>query len=283
MGFTIRDSDESSNTNQSIWMQTDINAMVDGIDNDGVISGCLVQQSASPGMSVNIGSGVVQIGGQRTDIAGGGLLISNADSSYHRLDVIYASNAGAIGVVSGTPTQYPKAKDYPAGSVLLAIVFVPAQGTQIVDPYITDKRLFVHPINVGTRLTTGANASIPNNTWTALPFDTEVKDTDAFHESGTPTQITIPMDGSYRVGVSLSFATDGSGVRGVRVSVNGTYILYDIQTPQSADPTYFNLTTDIDLTAADVLTVEVYQTSGGALDVLKSGDFSPIATVRRAI
>ena len=74
----------------------------------------------------------------------------------------------------------------------------------------------------------GANnssVSMTTSTWTAMPYTTELFDTDNFHDNVTNnTRITIPAGkgGFYQFSGHMTFSDNGSGVRAVDVWKNGT-------------------------------------------------------------
>ena len=118
-----------------------------------VLSGCDVNQSGTPGMSVVVDSGYVQAGfglGRKT-VTGGTVTVATADATYPRLDVIYIDATGALGIYAGTPTAIsPSSKtdfkematpapgtSIPSG-VIIALVYVAAGATTILNASIND-------------------------------------------------------------------------------------------------------------------------------------------------
>src|SRR3990172_7142799 len=108
MALTILDNDEALAANpQSIWMQTDIDAVIAGFNGTYVVSGGTVTAQSTPDMTVAVAAGTVAVGG-----------------------VIAA---------------------LPASKVLLAMVYVPTNDTDIDADQITDKRVIVpHNGTAGT-------------------------------------------------------------------------------------------------------------------------------------
>jgi len=118
-----------------------------------VLSGCDVNQSGTPGMSVVVDSGYVQVtySTERKTVTGGTLTVATADATYPRIDVIYVNTAGTISIYAGTPTAIsPSSKtDFrqmatpaPGSSipngVILALVYVGAGVTSILNAQILD-------------------------------------------------------------------------------------------------------------------------------------------------
>jgi hypothetical protein len=80
------------------------------------------------------------------------------------------------------------------------------------------------PAFVGCSLTKSANQSVSNATATAVTWDTELKDTDAFHSTSSNTsRVTIPAGkgGMYLVTGQLSFASNSTGLRNCEIKKNG--------------------------------------------------------------
>ena len=143
MSFTIPDNDEAFNVNQSIWMQTYINALTMALEGIGVISGCAVTAQGSPDMTVAVASGVVRVNTKRVVVTSGNVTIAAADGSNPRIDLVVVNDAGTKSAVAGSAAASPKAADIPANSVLLAVVYVPAADTTIATNQITDGRCVV--------------------------------------------------------------------------------------------------------------------------------------------
>jgi hypothetical protein len=140
------------------------------------ISGCDVHQAASPGMTITVDSGTVGYNGQQISVSGLTVSIDTADMSNPRFDVITINDSGIPQVSTGVvatimplnttdPWQMTVpfvASPIPSG-VILAIVYVEAGTTSILNAAIDDIALY------GTALSSGG-------TWTTLP--------------GTPTRVS---------------------------------------------------------------------------------------------
>lgn len=118
-----------------------------------VISGCDINQSGTPGMSVVLDSGSVQCGWGTTQktVTGGTVVITASHPSLPRMDVIYIDVNGAVHVYDGTPTAISpgdktdfKQMATPApgsnipNGVILALVYVAAGDTAITNAEILD-------------------------------------------------------------------------------------------------------------------------------------------------
>lgn len=253
MSFTILDNDEVFNSNQSIWMQTDINALVAGIGGDGVVSGCAVTAQGSPDMTLAVAVGVITISGVNIAVTAGNVTITTANATNPRIDLVVVSNAGVKSVTAGTAAANPKAPDIPTTSVLLAMVYVPASDTAIQTNQITSKRTVLNTIPAvrggvlaeGRGRTSGGanNLSIPGFE-AAAQSTTGVTNNRLIYESiVVPTTITIDQlvvevttlvaSGSARLGIynadinwqptSLildagTVATDTTGIKSISIS-----------------------------------------------------------------
>ena len=115
--------------------------------------------------------------------------------------------------------------------------------------------------------------SIPDSTYTALAFDAENYDVKEMHDNTTNnTRITIPADGSgtYLITANVFFAANATGVRNVRITLNGTTVLASgiAVSTGGTTGTSVNATTIEQLSAGDYIEVEAYQDSGAALDTV---------------
>jgi hypothetical protein len=143
---------------------------------------------------------------------------------------------------------------------------------------IRDNLLYLYGLIQGTTysavfISRGANQSIPDTTDTNISFDTEVYDYGGWWTSGT--NIVVPA-GAVPTGFTtiavwvipiFSFASNSTGRRKVIIQKNGsTQETFSISA-LSGDPTVVILPTLITVAAADIITIQVYQSSGGALNV----------------
>lgn len=123
------------------------------------------------------------------------------------------------------------------------------------------------PVFVGEQLTL---QSIPNNTLTAITFDTEVIDTENGHSTSTnPSRYTVTIPGYFDVDALVLYNNNGTGARRAAIAVNGTEII---------EANYMTVTGVVSTSAATVATIvgplnigdyiETFalQNSGGALN-----------------
>lgn len=126
------------------------------------------------------------------------------------------------------------------------------------------------PTFVGCSLYKSANASITNATDTTVTFNTESYDTDGFHDNTTNSErITIPTGkgGKYLITAKTTFASNGTGIRGIYLYKNAAvFLTYNVQ-PAFTGECNTLLSYVVSLTAGDYVYFQTYQTSGGALNL----------------
>jgi hypothetical protein len=127
---------------------------------------------------------------------------------------------------------------------------------------------FTPPSCVVRRLTP---QSINDNTSTLVNFDTEDEDNASMHDTVTNnTRITIPVSGRYLVWAAVEFATHATGIRSLlirRQTANFTLIRQRLAAADGADVTALAICCHRFLSSGDYIECEVYQNSGGALNV----------------
>jgi hypothetical protein len=128
------------------------------------------------------------------------------------------------------------------------------------------------------RMTEQAHAQVYNtidqsvaNGLATLTWDSESYDPNGLHNTGSNTErFTIADAGKYRFSLNLTFAANATGVRGVRVTKNGTATILGETVANAVaggDFTSLSLCEVAELAAGDYILARTYQTSGGALDV----------------
>jgi hypothetical protein len=114
--------------------------------------------------------------------------------------------------------------------------------------------------------------TLTNNVDAPISFDTEVEDTDVFHDGANPTRITIPagLGGLYGVTVIAVFATNAVGSRWVHVRKNNVTDVLSFTTIPPALETQLVISAEVDFVASDYIELRMYQTSGGNLSAFLS-------------
>lgn len=126
--------------------KVDFDILVAGLNGTGIISGGAVTAQGSPDMTVAVAAGSVQVAttAPAQTVAAGNVVITAADSSNPRFDLVVADNTGAKSAVQGTASATPVFPAIPANSVVLAAVYVPAGATTITTARIVDKRVMLN-------------------------------------------------------------------------------------------------------------------------------------------
>lgn len=131
--------------------------------------------------------------------------------------------------------------------------------------------------DVSCRVTHDASQSISNNSTTKLAFNTEIFDTDSFHDNTTNnSRLTIPEDGKYLVGINFMIGgTSGHVNVGILLNNDKNIGLAAIPNVSGASiaPT---MSIIADLDADDYVEAAVYQDSGSAASVSSTANYTPI-------
>ena len=121
--------------------------------------------------------------------------------------------------------------------------------------------------------------SVPNATYTALTFDSELYDTNGFHDNSTNnTRITIPSGkaGYYEVAFANPLGANTAGDRIYHIYKNGSIISEHGGTPSAVYPVHEGKQ-NLLLAVGDYLELFFYQASGSSMNITytsASGFFS---------
>jgi hypothetical protein len=125
---------------------------------------------------------------------------------------------------------------------------------------------------VGASIYNSASQSISNTTYTILTFDSEVFDTDSFHDTATNnSRITIPSGkgGKYLIVAKFHFAGNATGTNRLGGIVkNGTNVGLFRGINGNSSSVGWNASVILNLVATDYIELEVYQDSGGSLNAI---------------
>jgi hypothetical protein len=146
-----------------------------------------------------------------------------------------------------------------------------------MNTYVRDNTAFLNA-PPSARVYNDANISINNDTTTALTFNTERFDTDTIHNTSTNTnRLTCQTAGLYLIYGCVSWAANNAGSRSATIRLNGSTIIAvsSILNLGAADLPRNVLSTVYSLSASDYVELTAYQNSGGALNVLAVGNYSP--------
>lgn len=135
----------------------------------------------------------------------------------------------------------------------------------------------------GARVYNNADISVANGALVALTFNTERFDTDTIHDTGTNTgRLTCKTAGVYLITANIAFDVNSTGHRDVYLRVNGTTIMAaTVQPALALAGNIIVCSTHYSLAVNDYVEVVVYQNSGGALNVLYLGDYTPEFMMQR--
>lgn len=199
--------------------KVDIDILVAGYQGTGVSSGCGVAAQGSPNMSVAVAAGTVEVAGTPGAVAGGTVVVTAADASSPRFDLIVASGVGILSAVAGAPAAIPCFPNVPSGSVALAAVFVPARITTINASRIVDKRVILAAGGSGATGPTGPTG--PSGATGATGPSGVAGATGATGPTGVgatgptgPTGVAGPTGATGPTGVGATGATGPSGTAG---------------------------------------------------------------------
>lgn len=135
----------------------------------------------------------------------------------------------------------------------------------------------------GARAYHDASISIPNTTWTVLPLNSERYDTDSIHNLVIANQrLTCKTPGKYDISATVFFDTNNVGDRRLEIIYNNITPIAGIGLKAiTAGYTGCAFSTVYNLALNDYLHVRVYQSSGGALNVISASAYSPEFAMQR--
>lgn len=138
------------------------------------------------------------------------------------------------------------------------------------------------PVYVGARVYNSSVVTVGNAAMTAVTFSAARWDTDGLWSSGNPSRLTCTRAGVYAMSGHVLFAVNGKGVRDARLVLNGTTPLaIQFSVPQASLDHAVSVSTIYQLAVGDYVQLQVYQTSGGALNIKSGGSYSPELVMHR--
>lgn len=143
---------------------------------------------------------------------------------------------------------------------------------------VIEQGVFDAHFQPAARAFNSANISIATATTTAITLDSERFDTDTIHDTVTNnSRLTCKTAGKYQITGNVSWAASAGGTfRAVQIRLNGaTTIAAALNSPSASNSSDMAVTTLYDLAVNDYVELMVRQDSGGALNVVASGNFSP--------
>lgn len=114
----------------------------EGARGNVVMGGCAVsQRGAGANMSVDVASGIVTISGVFANVSAVNKVVTAADATYDRYDIISVNSSGTVNYAAGTAQSDPYPPDLPVTEILLAVIFVEHGISSITNSVITDERI----------------------------------------------------------------------------------------------------------------------------------------------
>jgi len=131
--------------------------------------------------------------------------------------------------------------------------------------------------NISTRAFDSSNTSIAHNTTTILTFNSEKWDTAGMHSTAANTsRLTAIYAGLYDIKANVRWAANGTGTRRTSIIRNGTGAIARQENGAKTGAGMRQIaSTQWQMSTGDYVEVEVYQDSGGALNILATSHFSP--------
>lgn len=140
----------------------------------------------------------------------------------------------------------------------------------------------------GVKLRHSANQSTSSGVSLLLDFDTEVFDTDGYHDATNNSRITIPTDGQgdryghLNVNVAWAAHTFGS-YRQITIRRNGTTVEADQMTPSAGINSEIHQQASVDVKASegDYFEVLVAQDTGTNINIVAAAPWTPLFSFMR--
>ena len=130
---------------------------------------------------------------------------------------------------------------------------------------------------VGARVYNSGAETITTSTNTQLSFDSERYDTDTIHSTstGTNSRLTATTAGKYLIVGCVQWEANGTGTRIVSIYLNGATFIGRVRVDPGNVVIVQEVVTIYDLAATDYVELNVYQVSGGDLNVDAVANHSP--------
>lgn len=152
--------------------------------------------------------------------------------------------------------------------------------------YIDDAGNVIGPLGVpyteGARAYNSGDINTASGAEVTLTFDSERYDTDAIHDLGVnPSRLTCKTAGKYQIIGNVKWESNIVEFRYLIIKLNAaTPIGFELQrASQSID--VLNVSTQYELAVGNFVELIAYQNSGGNLDVVNTGNYSPEFMMQR--
>jgi hypothetical protein len=220
---------------QAVLDATDLGALVVALDQTGVVSGCAVSTPGSGGTyTVAVAAGVIESSGVYQKVAAVTNLAIPTASTNDRRDIVVCSASGTVSIVQGTACGVvnwtttsgvlpPVKPAVPAGSVLLAELYIVGGATAITSAEIYDKTCIIPPAESVGVYGDGSDGAfvLDGSTTVAAPFGAPVLGCYSLTRDAYCTNIT--MSGAFTTISTAGYRLFVSGtISGTGTIQNGT-------------------------------------------------------------
>lgn len=200
------------------------------------------------------------------DIAGAGFVaILEYNSANTRWELLNPKASGGGGTPGGSNTQI----QYNNSSVFGGSANLVFDGTDLIlgsgiRARMSGQNRFRF-LNSAVRAAPIGTTDVADSTLVAIPLDQEAFDTDTLHDNATNnTRLTAAIAGKYLIAAGINYPANATGVRLLRVRLNGTDIMGDnIQDGlTSGNGNRMTFVLMVSLIAGDYIELMAFQTSG---------------------
>lgn len=129
-----------------------------------------------------------------------------------------------------------------------------------------------------------SNQTIADTNLTFVPFDTNFFDTDSYLDpGGNPTRMTVPVGkaGYFVIGANILWDDNALGIREINLIKNNSDDIARVTASPSATGFEQNVSIPVQLADGDFIELQVFQTSGGGLDIVSAAFHSITAWMTR--
>jgi hypothetical protein len=153
---------------------------------------------------------------------------------------------------------------------------------------VLEQAVFDAHYKAAVRVTHNAAQSATTAVDLVLAFNTEIVDTESnaastIHDTVTNnSRLTCRTAGVYQISGNVEFASNATGLRHLKIRLNGTTLIaFDLIGAVNGAVTIMTTTALYSLAVNDYVELLATQTSGGALNVNSTGNYSPIFSMVR--
>jgi parallel beta-helix repeat protein len=263
--------------NSALW-----NMIIEGYDH--LITGNYVARAGDHGLYLNAAERCHVVGNfvtessQSADDTSSNIFLDYAE------DCVIANNVIAQGGLTNQPKYGIEIDSDSQGNILMDNFFLGGGGkTQDIKDDSTDTVWGNTQSARVTRMTdylvttSGGEVSNPSS-WEAVDWASEDHDWGDLWAAGSPSRFTFGLGGLIELDAHLAFEPNATGKRGIRFIVDGTTPIAQklVDNRGGSKDTYLDLSTCEKIDPGSYVEVEVYQNSGGNLNVQGGGSYTPV-------